>query len=94
MTICGGRVLIVICWVAIMAIMTPTPRQAWTPANSQKPQSLVTPWAMYMPQPARMKPMNIGTRGSVLRTRRPAIGPVRNIDRPDTIIVVPTSDAE
>ena len=91
---CGGRVLIVTCCVAIMAIITPTPRQAWTPANSQKPQSLLTPWAMYMPQPASRKPRHIGTRGSVLRTSRPAIGPVRNIDRPETIIVVPTSDAE
>lgn len=84
----------VICWVAIMAIITPTPRHAWTPANSQKPQSLVTAWAMYMPKPASAKPMHIGARGSILRTRRPASGPVANIDRPETIIVVPTSDAE
>ncbi|MNI73514.1 hypothetical protein D3C73_1295270 [compost metagenome] len=94
LTMCGGRVAIVTCCEAIMAIMTPQPRMAWTPANSQNPHSSVTRRASHMPQAARMKPTNIRMRASTSRTSRPAKGAVANMARPDTIMVVPTSAAE
>ena len=40
------------------------------------------------------KPQNIGIRGSIWRTHRPASGPVMNMARPETSMVVPTSAAE
>jgi hypothetical protein len=47
-----------------------------------------------MPQAHSMKPPNIRMRGSTARTRRPAKGPVANMARPETTMVVPTSAAE
>ena len=94
LTMCGGRVAIVTCWDAIMASITPTPRKAWTEAKFQKPQSSVTTRASHIPQAHSMKPPNISTRASSLRTSRPAKGPVANMARPDTTMVVPTSDDE
>ena len=92
--IAGGRVDMVSWLVAIMAIITPQPRKACSPANSQNPHSPLMSCPSHMPHATMEKPTTIGMRASMDRASRPTSGPVKNMQMPLTSMVVPTSAAE
>ena len=71
-----------------------TPRKICGRTSSQKSQSLVSPVTIHVPKAKPAKPMASITRGSSMRISRPAIGAVKNMQRPVTNMVSPICSAE
>ena len=77
-----------------MHSMSEQPRSTCGSRSSQKSQSLVRPVTIQVPAAKPAKPMAIRMRGSTLPEKRPAIGAVANMQKPETNIVSPICRAE